>query len=368
MSVFVIICAAGSGTRMGADKLALPLGGRSVLWRAVNAFACRRDVERLAVAVRPDRAKAAAEELAEFSPLIVEGGATRSETVRRAFAALDPPKGALVAVHDGARPFVGEAELTEVFAKAGQTGAAILAVPLADTVHSVADGIILGTPERSSLAAAQTPQVFEASVLAEVLGSGAEATDEAALVAALGHPVSVVWGARANRKLTTPEDLPPAEPQLRVGHGYDAHRLVEGRALVLGGVTIPHEKGLLGHSDADVLVHAVIDALLGAAAAGDIGALFPDSSPEFEGISSLELLRRAKRLLPEACVINADATVLCQAPKLRPYIGAMRANIAAALGTGIGNVSVKATTEEGMGFSGRKEGIAAHAVTLIKLL
>ena len=187
-----------------------------------------------------------------------------------------------------------------------------------------------------------------------------------------GRPVQLTQGDYANLKITTREDLPRAEQKegndMRIGHGYDVHRLVEGRKLIMGGVTIPYEKGLLGHSDADVLLHAVSDALLGAAALGDIGKHFPDTDPRYEGADSLMLLREVGRLLDETgyTVGNIDATVLCQAPKLAPHIPAMRQNIANALGLALDDVSVKATTEEHLGFTGEGLGIAAHAVALIE--
>ena len=196
--------------------------------------------------------------------------------------------------------------------------------------------------------------------------------EDAALVEQLGVPVHLCPGSPRNLKLTTPEDIALAEFYLsgmpRIGHGYDVHRLTEGRALILGGVTIPYEKGLLGHSDADVLTHAVMDALLGAAALGDIGKLFPDSADEFAGISSLELLRRVKLHLAAAGydVVNIDATILAQAPKLAPYREQMRSNIARELQIDVSRVSVKATTEEHLGFTGSGEGMAAHAIALLE--
>ena len=234
------------------------------------------------------------------------------------------------------------------------------------------------TPDRAALFAVQTPQCFCRNLywkaLEAVQGEKVHlVTDDCSLFELAGLPVHLTQGDYANLKITTKEDLPAAaqnkgENTMRIGHGYDVHRLVEGRKLIMGGVTIPYEKGLLGHSDADVLLHAVSDALLGAAALGDIGKHFPDTDPRYEGADSLMLLREVGRLLDETgyTVGNIDATVLCQAPKLAPHIPAMRQNIANALGLALDDVSVKATTEEHLGFTGEGLGIAAHAVALIE--
>ena len=236
--------------------------------------------------------------------------------------------------------------------------------------------MVENTPDRSTLYAVQTPQCFDRAAYLAALDELDEAsarlvTDDCSLFELTGRPVELVQGDYANIKITTREDLPRAEnggKKMRIGHGYDVHRLVEGRKLIMGGVTIPYEKGLLGHSDADVLLHAVSDALLGAAALGDIGKHFPDTDPRYEGADSLMLLREVGRLLDETgyTVGNIDATVLCQAPKLAPHIPAMRQNIANALGLALDDVSVKATTEEHLGFTGEGLGIAAHAVALIE--
>ena len=236
--------------------------------------------------------------------------------------------------------------------------------------------MVENTPDRSTLYAVQTPQCFDRAAYLAALDELDEAsarlvTDDCSLFELTGRPVELVQGDYANIKITTREDLPRTEnggKKMRIGHGYDVHRLVEGRKLIMGGVTIPYEKGLLGHSDADVLLHAVSDALLGAAALGDIGKHFPDTDPRYEGADSLMLLREVGRLLDETgyTVGNIDATVLCQAPKLAPHIPAMRQNIANALGLALDDVSVKATTEEHLGFTGEGLGIAAHAVALIE--
>ena len=281
-------------------------------------------------------------------------------------------------IHDAARPFVSEQVITDALAEAEAMGAAAPAVAVKDTIKIANDGAVVQTPDRAALFAVQTPQCFCRNLywkaLKAVQGEKVHlVTDDCSLFELAGLPVHLTQGDYANLKITTKEDLPAAaqnkgENTMRIGHGYDVHRLVEGRKLIMGGVTIPYEKGLLGHSDADVLLHAVSDALLGAAALGDIGKHFPDTDPRYEGADSLMLLREVGRLLDETgyTVGNIDATVLCQAPKLAPHIPAMRQNIANALGLALDDVSVKATTEEHLGFTGEGLGIAAHAVALIE--
>ena len=292
----------------------------------------------------------------------------------------------LVAVHDAARPFVSQSVIADTIAAAARCGAAAPAVPVKDTIKQAKGGngktvpegcMVENTPDRSTLYAVQTPQCFDRAAYLAALEELDEekarlVTDDCSLFELTGRTVQLTQGDYANLKITTREDLPRTEQKegtaMRIGHGYDVHRLVEGRKLIMGGVTIPYEKGLLGHSDADVLLHAVSDALLGAAALGDIGKHFPDTDPRYEGADSLMLLREVGRLLDETgyTVGNIDATVLCQAPKLAPHIPAMRQNIANALGLALDDVSVKATTEEHLGFTGEGLGIAAHAVALIE--
>ena len=235
---------------------------------------------------------------------------------------------------------------------------------------------MLETPARTTLFAVQTPQCFQTALYRRALAAVGrqrmrDVTDDCSIFELAGLPVRLVEGEYANRKITTREDLPAhakEETAMRVGHGYDVHRLVEGRKLILGGVEIPYEKGLLGHSDADVLAHAVADALLGAAALGDIGKLFPDTDERYKGADSLVLLGHVAARVRQAgfAVENIDATVLCQRPKLAAHIPAMREKLAAACGMDAGDVSVKATTEEGLGFTGEGLGIAAHCVCLLR--
>lgn len=292
-----------------------------------------------------------------------------------------------MAVHDGARPLVTPVLIARVVAAAAKHGAAIPALPVGETVKRTnpSSTQVAETLDRRPLRLAQTPQVFGTELLrrayaeAAAAAAGGQVTDDAQLVEAAGGVVRLVQGDPDNIKITLPEDLAVAEAllarrqggsgggALRVGHGYDVHRLVVGRALVLGGVALKHPLGLLGHSDADVLCHAAGDALLGAAALGDLGQHFPHDDPALRGISSLELLRRISALLHGAgCRLeNLDVTVACQRPLLRPHVLAMRENLARALGVEPSQVSVKATTTEGLGFVGREEGIEARAVALV---
>ena len=383
--VSAVLVAAGSSTRMGFDKLSFDLGGETVVQRSIRAFAECPLVSEIVLVAGKNRAFLEQQAAACTKPVqVVQGGATRAESAKNGVLAAH---GELVAVHDAARPFVSQAVITAALEAAAACGAAAPAVPVKDTVKRAVRGdgktvpehcMVTDTPDRSTLYAVQTPQCFDrAAYLAALDELDAEkarlVTDDCSLFELAGLPVHLTQGDYVNLKITTKEDLPAAaqnkgENTMRIGHGYDVHRLVEGRKLIMGGVTIPYEKGLLGHSDADVLLHAVSDALLGAAALGDIGKHFPDTDPRYEGADSLMLLREVGRLLDETgyTVGNIDATVLCQAPKLAPHIPAMRQNIANALGLALDDVSVKATTEEHLGFTGEGLGIAAHAVALIE--
>ncbi len=366
-TVTAVIVAAGSSTRMGFNKLAYSWNGKSVLRRSVEAFDGHPMISDLVVVTGEDDTLARqAVQNCKKPCRLVRGGATRAISV---CSGVQAAQGQMVAIHDAARPFVSETVITQALEKAAQMGAAAPAVPVKDTIKVAgADERIVDTPDRSTLYAVQTPQCFDRALyLRAVQAAGdAEATDDCQLVERLGLPVALTQGSYENYKITTPEDL-KEEKTMRIGHGYDVHKLVEGRDLILGGVKIPYEKGLLGHSDADVLAHAITDALFGAAAMGDIGQHFPDSDPAYKGADSLELLRQCVALLHKAGykVENVDSTILCQAPKLAGHIPAMRQNLADAMGLAVDQVSVKATTEEHLGFTGEGLGIAAHAVALL---
>ena len=369
-TVTAILVAAGASRRMGFDKLGFHLpDGRTVLETSLAAFDRHPAVTQIVLVAGGnfDVCQALAARCAKPT-VVVHGGATRADSVR---AGLAEAEGKLVAIHDAARPFVSGEVITRTLEAAWEFGAAAPAVAVKDTIKIASRGVVLNTPDRNTLYAVQTPQCFwrerYLEALDRVQGETASAvTDDCSLFELAGFPVHLVEGEYANTKITTKEDL-KGETSMRIGHGYDVHRLVEGRKLILGGVEIPYEKGLLGHSDADVLLHAISDALLGAAALGDIGKHFPDTDPRYKGADSLELLRQVGVMLREAgyTVGNIDSTILCQAPKLASHIPAMRQNIASALGIDADAVSVKATTEEKLGFTGSGEGIAAHAVALI---
>jgi 2-C-methyl-D-erythritol 4-phosphate cytidylyltransferase/2-C-methyl-D-erythritol 2,4-cyclodiphosphate synthase len=281
-------------------------------------------------------------------------------------------------IHDAARPFVADDTIRRTVAAAVETGAAIAAIAARDTVKRAGpNSIVSATLPREEIYLAQTPQAFRTSVLKEALALGVDATDEAMLAEQAGHVVRIVEGDPRNLKITTADDLavaerllgraPPAASVLRIGNGYDLHRLVAGRPLVLGGVTIPFDKGLLGHSDADAICHAVTDAVLGAAGAGDIGRHFPDSDPAWKGANSVALLQRAMAIVKSFGfgIVNVDVVVIAQKPKLAPYIDAIRANLATALECDASQVSVKGKTNEGVDSMGAGESIATHAVALL---
>lgn len=370
--VSAILVAAGASRRMGFDKLSYRLpDGQTVLEKSCAALAAHPAVTQLVLVAGANRETCL--QIAQSCPkpcVVVAGGETRADSVRNGLAAAT---GELVAIHDAARPFVSEAVITAALQAAAGTGAAAPAVPVKDTIKVAdADGRVQNTPDRATLYAVQTPQCFSRELyqqaLERVTGEKARlVTDDCSLFELAGFPVTLTQGDYENYKITTKEDL-QKEKTMRIGHGYDVHRLVEGRKLILGGVDIPYEKGLLGHSDADVLLHAIMDAVLGAAALGDIGKHFPDTDPTYKGADSLALTRAVAKLIAEHgyTVGNLDATILCQAPKLAPHIAAMRQNIADAFGIPLDAVSVKATTEEHLGFTGEGLGIAAHAVALLE--
>ncbi len=397
MHVAAIIAAGGRGLRLGADrpKQFLELGGRSLLDVSVDALAASELIDEIVVALPDDHLAAISNAWAlrrssgqagvSAKPLaFVAGGPRRQDSVANAFAKTSPHAD-IVVIHDAARPFVTSEVIARTVVAAGEHGAAIAAIPVRDTVKQVGEAQAGGSrPIRTTIARdtvflAQTPQAFRRDVLARALESGQDidATDEAMLVERLGLPVHVVDGDVRNIKVTTAEDLAEARRRtegrdsapglIRIGTGYDLHRLVAGRPLILAGVRIPFELGLDGHSDADIVCHAVTDAVLGAAAAGDIGRLFPDTDPRWKGVDSVALLRGAITHVAALGyrVSNVDVTVIAQKPKLLPHLDAMRANLAAALQVAVPAVSVKGKTNEGVDSMGRGESMACHAVALL---
>jgi 2-C-methyl-D-erythritol 4-phosphate cytidylyltransferase/2-C-methyl-D-erythritol 2,4-cyclodiphosphate synthase len=378
--VTAVIAAGGRSARFGGSvpKQLLSLGGRPILQRSVDAFLSSERITDIVVAVTPELAAKPPFYLASRLKgiEIVEGGDRRQDSVTRAFGRVSDAADVVV-IHDAARPLVSADLIARVVDSALQNGAAIAALPATDTVkRGSTDGVVVGTLPRHDIYLAQTPQAFRVGVLREALAIGnaaVEATDEATLAERAGHPVRLVTGDPRNLKITTVEDLAMAErllsgpSALRIGNGYDLHRLVAGRPLILGGVTIPFEKGLKGHSDADAVCHAVTDAILGAAGAGDIGRHFPDTDSTWEAADSLDLLARAVGIVNAAgyAVMNVDVVVIAQRPKLAPHVDAMRGKLAAAMGIAAGQVSVKGKTNEGVGSIGAGESIAVHAVALI---
>ena len=402
--ISVIIAAAGSGKRMGGglNKQYIVLDGMPVLARSVAVFERNPLIDEIVIVVKAgeeDRCRRDIVEAFGFEKVsrVVAGGSERQYSVKAALGAVDAGCD-IVLIHDGARPLVSDETVDAVIFACYETGAAVPAVSVKDTIKEVqqekpacaAGGsgegcesrlTVRGTPDRSRLRAVQTPQGFDRALLEEAYGlldrdGGAVVTDDASLVEALGHPVAVVEGEEINIKITTPSDVKKAEIMMgdiktdmmpRAGMGYDVHAFAEGRKLILGGVDIPHERGLAGHSDADVLVHAVMDSLLGACAMGDIGRHFPDTDPQYKGIDSLKLLAHVGALLAENGwkIINIDATVIAQRPKIAPHIDKMRENIAEVLKISASQINIKGTTTERLGFEGREEGIAAQSIASI---
>ena len=390
MRVAAILVAAGKGIRLGSaqPKQFLELApGTTMIQMSVEALSASALVSEIVVALPPGSA-AGVTPFASVPPLrparsgcaivLVEGGERRQDSVARAFALVSPDVD-LIAIHDAARPFVSTAIIDRTIEAAAAHGAAIAAVQSVDTVKQAvgATRVVGATLPRESIYLAQTPQAFRRDVLADAMTAAADVlvTDEAMLVERAGFPVHLVDGDPANIKVTTADDLARARAlaqegrtRMRIGTGYDLHRLVEGRPLVLAGVTIPFDRGLLGHSDADIVCHAVTDAVLGAAALGDIGRHFPDTDPQWKDADSLALLRAAVQRVSDGgyAVSNVDITVVAERPKLLPHLDAMRANLAAALGVDIAAVSIKGKTNESVDATGRGEAMACHAVALLR--
>ena len=389
MTCYGVVLAGGAGRRMGGEepKQFMRVAGRPVLACVLAAFEACDAVDGTVIVGPEDRLDTCASLSRQMGCRkvkdVVAGGKERQDSVLCGVNRV-PSEVDVIAVHDGARPLVQPDDITRVVRAADAFGAAVLGTPVSDTVKRAAGDQVEETLDRSNLWSVQTPQAFRASVLreaqAQALEDGFIGTDDTVLVERIGHPVAIVEGARDNIKVTVPEDLARVEDILnrrrrttttsRIGMGYDVHQLVEGRPLILGGVEIPFERGLLGHSDADVLTHVVIDALLGASGEGDIGRLFPDTDPAYKDISSLDLLDRTAAVLKErgASVVNVDATVMAQRPRFADHISRMESNIARVLGVVSSAVSVKATTTEQLGFVGREEGIAAQAVAMVTVV
>ena len=376
-----IIAAAGKSSRMGlssgSSKQFIEIGGKTVIEKTVTAFALCSYIDEIIIAARPEDA-GQIQKIVKSADLgkvkkIIEGGNTRQESVARAVSEVGGDI-SYIAIHDGARCFVSGADIERVVLKAFETGAAAAGTKITDTVKSVTGDFIAGTLDRELLWAVQTPQVFAKDIyLSAMQNQKKDFTDDCALLEAAGQAVSIVECSKYNIKITDRQDLDfmkmrNAECELpRIGHGYDVHRFGENRSLILGGVEIPNGKvGLLGHSDADVLTHAIIDALLGAAGLGDIGEHFPDSDSKYKNISSVFLLGEIAELIRREYIIsNIDCTVVLEKPKLAGYKQDIRQKLSEILQIAESDINVKAKTEEGLGFTGRGEGAAAYAVCLL---
>lgn len=380
-SCIALIVAAGRGTRLGGPlpKQYLRLSGQALLCHAARSFASHPAVSAVRIVYHPDdhdRYEAAIAGLDLLPP--VAGGAARQDSVRLGLESLASLAPARVLIHDGARPFVDHALIDRVLAALDQAPGAIPALAIRDTVKRGRDRTIVETLDRSSLWRAQTPQGFhyDAILAAHRHCVGSELSDDAAVAEALGLPVLLVDGDEENFKVTTSDDLARAERviaarqgDVRTGLGFDVHAFGPGEHVWLCGVRVPFDQGLVGHSDADVGLHALTDAVLGALGAGDIGQHFPPSDPRWRGASSDRFLRHAADLVAAAggSVAHVDVTVICERPKIAPHRDAMVRRIAEILHIEPHRVSVKATTTEGLGFTGRREGIAGQAVATIRL-
>lgn len=376
-----LIVAAGSGTRFGGElpKQYLPLAGRAVLRHSTETFLRHPAISGVRMVISAehralyDKATAG---LRLLPPVI--GGANRQDSVRNGLESLAELQPAQVLIHDAARPFPSSAIIDRTLAALDDTAGAIVAIPVTDTLKRGLDGRVGETVDRTGLWRAQTPQAFR---FAEILAAhraakGAALTDDAAVAEAAGLPMRLVMGADDNFKITTGADLQRAErllapgaSEFRTGTGYDVHRFAAGNGVTLCSVRIAHDQALEGHSDADVGLHALTDAILGAIGAGDIGSHFPPSDPQWRGVDSATFLAHAGGLVAGkgGRITHVDVTLICERPKIAPHRAAMVARIADILGLEEHRVSVKATTTEGLGFTGRREGIAAQAVATVAL-
>jgi 2-C-methyl-D-erythritol 4-phosphate cytidylyltransferase/2-C-methyl-D-erythritol 2,4-cyclodiphosphate synthase len=387
--VAALIVAAGRGVRAGGEvpKQYRSLAGEAILQRTARRFLDHARIEDVVVVIHPDDEalyQVAVGELAARLTVVL-GGATRQESVRNGLEALAARGATHVLIHDAVRPFATAALLDRVIDALGENDAVLAASPVTDTLKRAdATGRVDGTVSRENLFAAETPQAFRLSTILDAHRRAADVaepfTDDAGIAEWAGIPVRVVLGERANIKLTTPEDIEMADRRLRqealsragetrVGTGYDVHSFTDGDSVWLGGVEIPHDRRLSGHSDADVALHALTDAVLGAIADGDIGDHFPPSDPQWRGASSDRFLAFAVGRVTArgGVIVNLDLAIIAEAPKIGPHRDAMRARIAEIAGIGADRVGVKATTNEKMGFVGRGEGIAAIATATVRL-
>ncbi len=386
--VSLIVVAAGRGTRLGGQipKQYLTCAGRPLLSHTLEALTAAHGFCAATVVIHPDDRELYAAALARVDPDAATifgppafGGATRQHSVRNGLEAQADSRPDIVLIHDGARPFPSRELTARAIEAAARHGAAVPGTPLTDTVkHIDREGRVAGTPARERLRGVQTPQAFRFDLIlaAHRAASAADLTDDAAVAEAAGHSVFVFDGDADNMKVTTMRDLREAEARLtpganevRVGQGFDVHAFAPGDGVWLGGILIPHDKRLEGHSDADVALHAIADAIYGALAEGDIGAHFPPSEPRWRGAESSIFLAHAANRVRErgGALSHIDVTLICEEPKVGPHRDVMRARIAGIAGISIGRVGVKATTSERLGFTGRREGIACLATATVRL-
>ncbi len=378
-----VLVAAGSGTRMGRPKQFLPLGGRTVLEWSLAPFLAMPEFEKIILVLSAAHLKEHGSRLASDRVVVVEGGKTRLESVRRGFACVSEDLD-VVAVHDGARPLVGQDVVRAVLQEAYESGAAIAAVPVKDTLKKVTNKQmwVSQTPVRSSYWAAQTPQGYRREILEDALAKFSaekDATDESQLVEKSGHRVKIVPSSYENFKITTPEDLVMAEAVLEerqggnrrtaVGFGFDIHRLAQGRELWLAGVKLDSPRGLLGHSDGDAALHAACDAILGALGAGEIGLMFPPENPKIKNIPSRDIAAAvmAKLITAGGILAHLDLTLVAQEPKLSPHYESFRQSLSKVFSVPHERVNIKAKTHEGLESLGRGEALACYAVATLLL-
>ena len=384
--VAAVVVAAGRGYRAGGDmpKQYRAIAGEPMIRPTLTAFLRHPQIDAVQPVIHPDDADAFCIATAGLDNLLppVPGGATRQASVRAGLQALRAAAPELVLIHDAARPFLSGDLISRAIAAATQHGAAVPAIAITDTVKQIdAQDMISETLDRSRLRTVQTPQAFAYDLIVALHGRAAAAgredfTDDAALAEWAGHRVNAFPGESTNVKLTTNDDFEHAEmlrlaalADVRTGNGFDVHAFGDGDHVMLGGVRIPHTRGVIGHSDADVALHALVDAILGALAEGDIGVHFPPSDPQWRGASSDRFLAFAcERVRGRSGVIaHLDVTIVCETPRVGPHRDAMRTRIAAIAGIPIGRVAVKATTSEKMGFTGRGEGLVAMATATVRL-
>jgi 2-C-methyl-D-erythritol 4-phosphate cytidylyltransferase/2-C-methyl-D-erythritol 2,4-cyclodiphosphate synthase len=381
MRAAAIVVSGGSGSRMGKPKQFLPLAGLTVAEWSLKCFASMSEIETVVLVLGEDSIKEHGARLAGGKIKVVPAGPTRMGSVRNGFAAV-PAGVEVVAVHDGARSLITPEIVRATLAEALKSGAAVAAVPVKDTLKRVPKGrgVVAETPDRSEFWAAQTPQTYQYSVLKDALEKfkdDADATDESQLVERCGRQVAVVPSSYENFKITTPEDMTMAEAILdaraggprvsKTGFGFDIHRLVAGRELWLAGVKLPHDKGLLGHSDGDAVLHAACDAVLGALGLGEIGIAFPPSDPKFKGLASAKIVEHTLGKVVDAGaeIVHLDCTLIAEEPKLKPHYEALKASLAKHFRLPASRVSLKAKSHEGLDAIGRGEAISCHAVATV---